>query len=251
MELKITTCPVCGNRYFQEDYPKCPVCAGIIKKQGETEAMTEREFDMNGSGTLPLYTPETVREPKVETEADFGKTMPPDHASPQFVNGQQSYNDDGRTRPPYDTGAVQKPTVPPYTPVSDVTVPVGVFKDRERPTDYIVGWLVALNGKNVGEDYKIRGFSTTVGRGRDNVIVLVGDDTVSRDANCVIRYFSETKKYFIVLGQNVRNAIYINGEGLVSEAELHAYDVIKIGRTELLFVPLCGREFNWGERVCK
>ena len=52
MELKITTCPVCGNRYFQEDYPKCPVCAGIIKKQGETEAMTEREFDMNGSGTL-------------------------------------------------------------------------------------------------------------------------------------------------------------------------------------------------------
>ena len=67
----------------------------------------------------------------------------------------------------------------------------------------------------------------------------------------MIRYYSETKEYFIVLGQNVKNAIYINGKALVREAELHAYDVIKLGRTELLFVPLCGREFNWGEKVCK
>lgn len=254
MELKITTCPVCGNRYFQEDYPKCPVCAGIIKKQGETEAMTEREFDMNGPGTLPLYTPETVREVRVETEMDFGKTMPPERVSPQSGDGQQSYRDSGKTRPPYDVGAAQQKTVPPYTPdepVGGMTMPVGVFKERERPTDYIVGWLVALNGKNVGEDYRIRGFSTTVGRGRENVITLVGDDTISRDANCVIRYYSETKEYFIVLGQNVKNAIYINGKALVREAELHAYDVIKLGRTELLFVPLCGREFNWGEKVCK
>ena len=52
--------------------------------------MTEREFDMNGSETLPLYTPETVREPKVETETDFGKTMPPDHASPKVDTWQHT-----------------------------------------------------------------------------------------------------------------------------------------------------------------
>lgn len=243
MEVKITTCPVCGNRYFQEDYPECPICAGSIKRQGETEAMPDRNYTMNGTATMPLHTPETERRATAETEADFGKTLPPDYIPPQPENWQTASGNMGMTQPPY---SIQKKTTPPHDPVTpDTTTPVDFIPGHETPAAYIVGWLVALNGKKEGEDYRIRGFNTTIGRGQGNTIVLAEDSTISRDVNCAIRYYSETKEYYIVLGQNPKNAVYINGKSLIDQAQLHAYDVIKIGRTELLFVPLCGREFSW------
>ena len=30
--------------------------------------------------------------------------------------------------------------------------------------------------------------------------------------------------------------------------ELHAYDELTIGKTKLLFVPLCGERFDWNGR---
>lgn len=247
MEVKITTCPVCGNRFFQEDYPECPICAGSIKRrQGDTEAMTDREYDMNRSATLPLHTPETERRAEVKTEADVGKTLPPDHVPQRSENWKRTSGDMGETRPPYDVNGGTTP------PVSGVTVPVEFIPGHETADDYIVGWIIALNGKSRGEDYRIRGFNTTIGRGEKNTIVLTEDASVSRDVNCSIRYYSETSEYFIALGQNPKNAVYVNGKALKDVTQLHAYDVIKIGRTELLFVPLCGREFSWnGEKTCK
>ena len=113
MEVKITTCLVCGNRYFQDDYPECPVCAGSIKRrQGETEAMTDREYDMNGSATLPLHTPETERRAEVKTEADVGKTLPPDHVPQRSENWKRTSGDMGETRPPYDVKVGTKPPKP-------------------------------------------------------------------------------------------------------------------------------------------
>ena len=244
MELKITTCPVCGNRYFQEDYPKCPVCAGIIKKQGETEAMTEREFDMNGSGTLPLYTPETVREPKVETETDFGKTMPPDHASPKVDTWQH-------TTPVHEqkeNNSSFQETEPPYQERTDGTRPVWDDdpSDRRSVKLPVVGWLVTLNGKHKGDDYQLRGYNTMVGRDPGNKIVLTGDGCISR-TNCSIKYYSDTNNYFIYNAAEASNPVYVNKEPLHNFTELHAYDVIKLGRTEFVFIPLCGPGFEWSK----
>jgi hypothetical protein len=39
--------------------------------------------------------------------------------------------------------------------------------------------------------------------------------------------------------------VYKNGEEVVFSEPLEAYDVIELGRTKLLFVPLCGERFKW------
>lgn len=246
MEVKITTCPVCGNRYFQEDYPGCPICAGRIKRQGETEAMTDREFEMNGSATLPLFTPETERRAHVETEQTIERTMPPDHVSPQQKNDDMNV-----TRPPYDVKVGTMPPKPDGPSEGSSTVPVWDITPEPRHERPVVGWLVALNGKHKGEAYQITGYNTTIGRGLGNKIVLDWDPCISA-THCSIRYFSEPNSYFIYYSEAASNPVYVNKEPLHEHAQLHAYDRICIGRTELLFVPLCCREFSWdGENACR
>lgn len=262
MELKITTCPICGNRYFREDYPQCPVCAGIIKRQGETEAMTDRDFTMNGSETLPLNTPDTERRVQAETEMDFGHTMPPDY-NPLKADVRQrtvpvrdqkenvSPNSFQETKPPYDReqgGQTQpvwyddppRPAPAPYPWPNPQPTP---RKERKIP---VVGWLVAINGEHRGEDYQIRGYNTMIGRDRGNKIVLTGDECVSR-TNCSIRYYADNRRFFIYNAPEASNPVYVNKEPLHEHAELHAYDVIIVGRTELVFIPLCGQSFDWSE----
>ena len=41
--------------------------------------------------------------------------------------------------------------------------------------------------------------------------------------------------------------VYLNGELFDGRVELHAYDIIKLGNTRLLFVPLCTEKFAWEE----
>lgn len=264
MEVKITTCPVCGNRYFQEDYPECPICAGSIKRrQGETEGMTDREYGVNGSATLPLHTPETERRAEVKTEADVGKTLPPDHnplksdvhqntVPVQEQRKHEFSNNFKNTEPPYDPG--QFATRPVWCDLDPVSYPCPNPQPVPCPDEVklpVVGWLVAMNGEHRGEDYQIRGYNTMIGRDRGNKIVLTGDDCISR-THCSIRYYADNRSYYIYNANEASNPVYVNREPLHEHAQLHAYDVIKIGRTELLFVPLCGREFSWnGEETCR
>jgi hypothetical protein len=39
----------------------------------------------------------------------------------------------------------------------------------------------------------------------------------------------------------------INDKRPTGAVELHQMDVITIGRTQLVFVPFCGSEFDWAE----
>ena len=266
MEVKITTCPVCGNRYFLDDYPECPVCTGSIKRrQGETEAMTDRAYGMNGSATLPLRTPETERRAEVKTEADVGKTLPPDYdplksksdvhlrTVPVQEQGEHEFpNNFINTESPSD--AVQSGTRPVWYDSDPVPypcpnpAPIPCPKEVKLP---VVGWLVAMNGVHRGDDYQIRGYNTMIGRDRGNKIVLTGDDCISR-THCSIRHYADNRSFYIYNANEASNPVYVNSEPLHEHAQLHAYDVIKIGRTELLFVPLCGREFSWnGEKTCR
>ena len=109
-----------------------------------------------------------------------------------------------------------------------------------------MGWLVALNGKHKGDDYQLRGYNTMVGRDPGNKIVLTGDGCISR-TNCSIKYYSDTNNYFIYNAAEASNPVYVNKEPLHNFTELHAYDVIKLGRTEFVFIPLCGPGFEWSK----
>ena len=43
------------------------------------------------------------------------------------------------------------------------------------------------------------------------------------------------------------NVVAVNEKRPTSAVQLQAMDLITMGRTQLVFVPLCGPDFDWGD----
>jgi hypothetical protein len=110
----------------------------------------------------------------------------------------------------------------------------------------VVAWLVCVDGKEKGRDYRILDGNNKIGRSNKMDICISGDDTVSREDEAIVTYASAVKKYYIIAGTG-GNVVYVNGDPLlVSQSrELNAYDRIKLGKTTLMFIPMCGEKFQW------
>ena len=117
----------------------------------------------------------------------------------------------------------------------------------ELADDLVLGWLVAANTGIKGKIFTVSETSVTVGRSDPEHPVTVdlhGDRAVSRGAQAVIVYDPLNKKFFI-RSAGGKTPVYVNRQMLLAPAELSAYDIILLGTTELVFVPLCSQKFSW------
>ena len=110
--------------------------------------------------------------------------------------------------------------------------------------DPVVGWLVSVEGPDKGRDYRIRTERNFIGRKDNNDIVIKGDDSISREKHAIIS-FNPRKRSFRLAPGDSRGLIYHNDEEVLTPLELHAYDVLEIGKTKLMFIPFCGEKFSW------
>lgn len=109
----------------------------------------------------------------------------------------------------------------------------------------VVGWLVVLNGKARGSDRRIIPGMNRIGRDRDMAITLdIGDDTISRKEHGFIVYDPLNHQFFIQHGSG-QNLTYLNGAVVMGAQPLNDRDRIRVGNTELLFIALCDKTFNW------
>ena len=230
MEIKMKTCPRCGKEYNPKFFPVCPKCYG--KANGDdgishtvpvNESMGNTGF--GGQPTSEMY------QGNFRTEG-FAHNQ---SFAPAGGNGvteavpmhQQSFGN-GYYRPE----SFDKPT--------EIGGPEVGYKKMPP----VVGWLVAVSGELCGTDYRIHSNYNSVGRVEGD-IVINGDMKISRENDCAILYHVQSGRYFIE-HRGGTNAISVNKEPVVGGAsELQAYDVITIGDTELLFIPLCGERFRW------
>ncbi len=129
----------------------------------------------------------------------------------------------------------------------DATLPVSYPNDPSnfRP---VAGWLVSIDGPTRGRDYVIRPGQNTIGRANTNHIVITGDDTISRERECRI-VFDPRSRFFYFAPDNGASMLRVNDnpEPVMMPVKLNAYDVLTIGTTKLMFVPLCGEQFSWDE----
>lgn len=108
----------------------------------------------------------------------------------------------------------------------------------------VVGWLVCVDGPAEGTDYRIRAGYNYIGRGENMDICIQGDNNIGRDRHAMIAYDPQEKIYFFGPADG-RSIVRKNDKMVMVPTELAAYDVIRIGSTKLMFVPLCGEHFNW------
>ena len=121
-------------------------------------------------------------------------------------------------------------------------------KRGEFAQDPVVGWLVIVGGAGMGSYRPIFEGNNTVGRASTQRIPLdFGDDSISSEEQAYIRYDSAARSFLFVPNLAKTNVVSINDKRPTGAVELHQMDVITIGRTQLVFVPFCGSEFDWAE----
>ena len=137
-----------------------------------------------------------------------------------------------------NTENVQEPdvfTAPPLQPAQALPTPC-------------VGWLIALNGVHIGQDFHLRVGKNYIGRDAGMDIALTGDKSVSRNKHAIVIYEPKHHKYFIQPGES-NELVYVNDEVVLLPMPLKPYDVIVIGDIELWFMPLCDDQHNWSEVI--
>ncbi len=160
------------------------------------------------------------------------KTMPP-----RDFYGGQSVLAAGKTLPPRGYHSTQEKRV------EDEGKTVS-FLEESLGIDPTVGWLVCVEGKEKGKDYRLKGRINTIGRSEKMDVCIKGDNTISSENHAQLGY-SERNNQFTLLPTANKNYIYINDREVFSPTVLAPYDIIDFGATKLLFVPLCGEKFRW------
>jgi hypothetical protein len=114
--------------------------------------------------------------------------------------------------------------------------------------DPVVGWLVIVGGPGLGAHRSIYEGNNTVGRAStQRVPIDFGDDTISSEEQAYIRYDSNDRSFLFVPNLAKTNVVQVNDQKPTGAVDLKAMDVISMGRTQLVFVPFCGADFDWAE----
>jgi hypothetical protein len=123
--------------------------------------------------------------------------------------------------------------VAPKAGVSPSARKTVLLSDRQPKRD-LVGWLVALDGEQKGEDFRVRDGQNTIGSAPDADIVL-RDETVS-GKHASLRY--KDAKFFIT-DLDSTNGTFLNGiSDPVARAELNDNDTIRFGGVTVKFKSL-------------
>ncbi|WP_218015210.1 FHA domain-containing protein [Brevibacillus dissolubilis] len=162
--------------------------------------------------------------------AGIGKTQPAPFHNP---NDQEA-----KTAPLGYNGAPN-----PIHPASDDAKTIGAYM-KKKGADPVVGWLVCIKGPDRGRDYRIHTEKNRIGRSENNDIHIRGDNAISRENHATITYDPKKKRFRLLAGES-RGMVYLNDEAVDLVADLTAYDIIEMGDTQLMFVPLCGDRFDW------
>jgi Inner membrane component of T3SS, cytoplasmic domain len=125
------------------------------------------------------------------------------------------------TPSPASAGAAAQPAAGPRKTV--------LISDKRKAP--VVGWLVAMNGEQKGDDFRIREGVNTVGNA-PGAEILLRDDTVS-SKHASIRY-QDGK--FILTDLDSTNGTFLNeSQSTVTRSELKDNDTIRIGEITLKF----------------
>lgn len=165
---------------------------------------------------------------------------------------------------PQPSNAVTEPLTVPQPVVSqpvisqpaNVTVPIVSDDDRTLPVTAdmldgmaekpapVVGWLVCTDGVNKGSDYRLHQGRNFIGRSPEMDVCILGDNTVSRSSHAIVVYDPRSNVYLAQPGSS-KELFYVNDKLVLNPVELKTMDLLNIGDTKLMFVPLCGEQFHW------
>ncbi len=228
VQTKLTRCPN-GHYYNAALHQRCPVCAGAQQGYGAPAGNFPQTMAPNQASMQPPVAPPPMPAPA----GNFPQTMAPGQAN--LTPPAPGYN-----APNLNSGA-------PVNPFSVPTQIGGAQAEGEAAAEPVVGWLVCTEGALRGTDFRIHAGYNYIGRESGDIHIR-GDQQVSRQNHAMVAFDSDDCLFYVGPASG-RNLIRLNGKPVLTAVELHRNDVITIGSTKLLFIPLCGEDFRWTEET--
>lgn len=216
-----------GHFYDSEENATCPMCA----------AEAARNKNPLGNNILPDGIIGT-------SYFDDGNTPSPTLPVDPNSGKVQSYQSTVSAQNPF---IKTPPTIQDYQTTKPVFPVDGDDKEESTSFDPVVGWLVCIEGSTKGTDYRIHSQNNYIGRSAKMDISIPEDSHISAENSAIIAYDNEDRVFYFGPCSG-RNIVRVNGKPALSVEKIEAYDVLTIGTTKLLFVPLCGDRFDWNEK---
>ena len=211
-----------GHFYDGDKFAECPHCKNL-STAGKTAGIDTDS--VNNMKTVGLDTPQADIKSSV-TVSGFCETTEP-------------WTDDMKKNS-------KKGSDTPY----DGEKTVGYYF-AEVKTEPVVGWLVCIGGAALGVSYQLRSGKNFIGRSEaENDIVIKNDMSVSRVKHAIIVYDPKSRRFLTQPGMS-SELFYLNDEVVLQAAPMKARDILQIGETKLMFIPLCGPEFTWEDYIEK
>ena len=233
-----------------------PSAPGITSKpdpikvtQPDLPTQDPPEKGKNGTVTIDIWN--HIDEADAETaEAKENKAdLPAEHKteSVQADDGQKS--DTGSKQSLYDqvknaTASSDGKTMSYFSALTYKSDNAAKQDEPPRQIDPVVGWLVSIKGEHFGESFPISAGMNSIGRSESNRVVLSRDIAVSRDKHALVTYEPKHRRFYIKPGDST-GLTYLNEEYITETKQLSAKDIIEIGNSVFIFIPLCGEEFSW------
>ncbi|MFN7922624.1 MAG: FHA domain-containing protein [Bryobacteraceae bacterium] len=110
--------------------------------------------------------------------------------------------------------------------------------------DPVVGWLVCVEGPDRGRDFRIRSEVNFIGRDGNMDIAVTGDETISRQKHASLAFDPLNRAFWLMPGEG-RSLCYVNDAMVTAAVQLKARDIIRMGKSKLMLVPMVDQEFSW------
>ncbi len=112
------------------------------------------------------------------------------------------------------------------------------------PRVHARAFLVGIDGPMTGASYVFQESRAVIGRQKNYEISLYRDNSVSRSPHAILTYNKDTLHYAVTPG-DAEKKVSVNGAFITGETEVKLYDVIGVGQSRLLFIPVCSEKFAW------
>lgn len=247
-----------GHFYDREKYASCPHCANGLSTD---DSVTEFYSEDAGAGaaaavspiapppmpspmpvpvmpmqpidaTVPLMPENDVTENLFDTPEQRGQTNVP--AEDEDDDHTMAFMDDLFSEVAGNVSGKG----------ASAAVSTGAEKKKTGVSAPCVGWLIAINGTHIGEDFRLVTGRNFIGRGEDMDIALVGDKSVSRSRHAIVVYEPKKHLYLVQPGDS-SSLVYHNDEVVLTPVPIKPYDKITVGDVDLVFMSLCNDSFNW------
>lgn len=108
----------------------------------------------------------------------------------------------------------------------------------------VVGWLVCIEGAEIGKSYLLKAGRNFIGRSHSNDVVISMDNSISREKHAIVIYDPKSRNYMVQPGMS-NELFYVNDNVVLQAGKINARDILSLGNTKLMFVPFCGPDFSW------